>query len=135
MHKLTSTPITINCFEIDDFNDELVVDEVDQSNLTDYGKTVGYTPHWHMDMFTDSLIAKLEDLRQMYLKTKDKHYWKELIRWLPESWLQTRTWTANYAVLRNIYFQRQHHKLSEWHQFCKWVETLPYSADLITYIG
>ena len=80
-----------------------------------------------------TLISQLEILRKKYLETKDKRYWKELIRWLPESWLQTRTWTANYAVLRNIYFQRQYHKLTEWHSFCKWIETLPYSSDLITY--
>ena len=135
MHKLASTPITKEYFELSDFDEELVVDAVDQSNLTDYGKTVEYVPHWHMDMFVDSLIDTLEDLRQMYLKTKDKKYWKELIRWLPEGWLQTRTWTANYAVLRNIYFQRKNHKLTEWHSFCRWVESLPYAADLITYTG
>lgn len=135
MHKLASTPITKEYFELSDFGEELAVDAVDQSNLTDYGKTVEYVPHWHMDMFVDSLIDTLEDLRQMYLKTKDKKYWKELIRWLPEGWLQTRTWTANYAVLRNIYFQRKNHKLTEWHSFCRWVESLPYAADLITYTG
>lgn len=57
--------------------------------------------------------------------------WKELIRWLPESWLQMRTWTANYEVLRNIYFQRKNHKLSEWRTFCKWIEKLPYANELI----
>ena len=83
----------------------------------------------------DSWIDDLEQLRQMYLNTKDVRYWKELVRWLPESWLQTRTWTANYEVLRNIYFQRRGHKLSEWHTFCEWIESLPYAKELITYEG
>lgn len=109
MHKLASTPITIDCFETDDWNKDF-----DQ-------------------IIPDDLIPQLEILRQKYLETKDKRYWKELIRWLPEGWLQTRTWTANYAVLRNIYFQRKHHKLTEWHTFCQWIESLPYAADLITY--
>ena len=57
--------------------------------------------------------------------------WKELIRWLPESWLQTRTWTANYEVLRSIYLQRKNHKLSEWRVFCRWIERLPYANEFI----
>lgn len=121
MHKLASTPITLDCFEIDDIEPSLMVDP----------PSGWYTIE---DFYVD-IIQSLEFLRKKYLETKDQRYWKELIRWLPEGWLQTRTWTANYAVLRNIYFQRQHHKLSEWHQFCKWIETLPYSADLITYTG
>lgn len=39
----------------------------------------------------------------------------------------------NYAVLGNQYFQRKNHKLSEWHQYCKWIESLPYANDLIIY--
>lgn len=133
MHKLASTPITKECFEIDDENSDLIVDRVDQSDVTEEGKKVGFISHWHMDDFTERLIEHLEDLRQMYLKTKDKQYWKELIRWLPESWLQTRTWTANYEILRNIYSQRKNHRLTEWHAFCRWIETLPYANELILY--
>ena len=78
-------------------------------------------------------INYLESLRLKYLETKDKKYWKELIRWLPNGWLQTRTVTLSYAVLRNQYFQRRYHKLSEWHQYCNWIKTLPYAEELITY--
>ena len=118
MHKISSTPITFNCFEIDDYNSSLrLIDDID------------------IGTGVDCFINDLEQLRQKYNQTKDQRYWKELIRWLPEGWLQKRTWTANYAVLRNIYFQRQHHRLAEWHQFCDWVNTLPYSKELITYTG
>ena len=128
MHKLATTPITLDCFEIDDYIDYLAIDK---EEIEEYNPNLFYD-HWHIEMFVDSIIEHLEQLRLMYLKTKDKRYWKELIRWLPESWLQTRTWTANYAVLRNIYFQRRSHKLTEWHQFCDWIKSLPYGKELIT---
>lgn len=108
MHKLANTPITLDCFEIDDFDIK-------------YSRT----------FVTDYLIPYLEELRTNYLKTKDKRYWKELIRWLPESWLQTRTITLNYEVLLNIYFQRKNHKLTEWHFICNWIESLPYMKEII----
>jgi len=118
MHKIASTPITKDCFEIDDYNPDLkLIDDV------------------NIGLRTQCFIDDLEQLRQKYLQTKDKRYWKELIRWLPEGWLQTRTVTLNYEILRNIYFQRRYHKLSEWHQFCEWIESLPYAKELITYEG
>ena len=78
-----------------------------------------------------TFVEELEKLRQKYLETKDKRYWKELIRWLPSGWLQTRTLTMNYENLRSIYHQRENHKLTEWHSFCRWVENLPYAEDFI----
>lgn len=124
MHKLASTPITLDCFELNDYDSNLILYP---SNGTD--------PNFTVHNMVNDIITYCETLRQKYLETKDKKYWKELIRWLPNGWLQTRTVTMNYEVLRNIYFQRLNHKLSEWHQFCRWVEKLPYSADLITYTG
>ena len=123
MHKLASTPIAMNCFEIDDLNDVIIEDNSEPTFIV----TSNYA--------ANTFIQWLEELRQKYLETKDKKYWKELIRWLPNGWLQTRTVTMNYAVLRNQYFQRQHHKLSEWHQYCDWIKTLPYAEDLILYEG
>ena len=126
MHKLASTPITRDCFELEDFSSDITLYE-EQNSKTD-----------HNDAFTtinmmDTIIAYCERLRQLYVETKDKKYWKELIRWLPNGWLQTRTVTLNYEVLRNQYFQRQNHKLIEWHKYCDWIETLPYAKDLILY--
>ena len=58
------------------------------------------------------------------------------MRWLPESWLQKRTITMNYENVRNMYFQRRNHKLTEWSEsFIKWVESLPYAEELIMYDG
>lgn len=120
MHKLATTPITMDCFETDDYDDTLKIFDNEPYNLDDYVVEI-----W--DYITDVC----ETLRQRYLETKDKRYWKELIRLLPESWLQTRTWTANYEVLRNIVHQRQGHKLTEWQSFIDWVHTLPYAEELI----
>ena len=84
------------------------------------------------ETINDELIINfLENLRQKYLETKDIKYWKELIRWLPESWLQKRMTSMNYSVLRNQYFQRRNHKLTEWHTYCNWIESLPYAKELI----
>lgn len=66
-------------------------------------------------------------------KHNNKRYWKALVRWLPNGWLQTRTLSLNYENLRSMYFQRKSHKLTEWHQFCDWILTLPYAKELITY--
>lgn len=128
MHKITSKPITLDCFEIDDYCSDISVKKVNQFEVVD----PKFVAHWHMDMFIENLIEKLEDLRQSYIETKDKSYWKELIRWLPESWLQTRTVTMNYENLLAMYRQRENHKLTEWNSFREWVETLPYSKEFIT---
>ena len=108
MHKLTSKPITMDCFETDDY--------------------IGSTKIYDREPYNKD--ATMDDV-QRYNETHDKQYWKELVRILPESWLQKRTWTANYEILRNIYFQRKNHKLSEWHSFNAMVERLPYAKDLI----
>ena len=112
MHKLASTPITIDCFEMGDF-----------TPLID---------NFKIDLSWQTIMTYLEQLRQRYNETKDKRYWKELIRLLPESWLQKRTITMNYENILNMYRQRKNHKLTEWSKsFCDWVKTLPYAEELI----
>ena len=125
MHKLASTPITLDCFETDDFE---IIDD-DMLKVPSEGGCCHelFTLNESVELF----IQFLENLRVKYNETKDKRYWKELIRWLPNGWLQTRTVTMNYENLRSMYHQREHHKLSEWHRFCDWVKTLPYAEELI----
>ena len=79
----------------------------------------------------DGVIAVLEETRQKFLETKDRAYWHDMIQLLPSSYNQMRTCTMNYENLINMYYARRNHKLSEWHTFCDWVESLPHS-DLIT---
>lgn len=126
MHKLATTPITLDCFEIDDF----------QPDTTVYQEQAGL-----QDIVNTEIIRLLEALRQRYLETKDKRYWKELIRWLPEAWLQTRTVTMSYENLLAMCSkgQRRYHKLNEWSgqddndkpNFIAWARTLPYAQELI----
>ena len=73
----------------------------------------------------------LNQYREKYLKTKDKKYWWQMIHLLPSSYNQTRNVMLNYEVLANIYKSRKDHKLDEWRDFCKWIESLPYSELII----
>lgn len=130
MHKLTSKPITLDCFEIDDYQENL-------ENWID--STTNY--EFNLKQAIEANISMLEGLRQKYLETKDKRYWKELVRWLPESWLQTRTVTMNYENLLAMCSksQRRFHKLNEWSgseddsldNFISFARELPYAADFI----
>lgn len=124
MHKLAYTPITRDCFEMDDFDfiDDNVLFICNDKLLT-------------INLYREYvLIPMLENLRQKYNETKDKRYWKELIRLLPESWLQKRTVTMDYENLLAICSkgQRRFHKLTEWSKaFIDWARTLPYAQELI----
>jgi len=119
MHKLASKPITIEDFEMDDFERVEVFDREP------------YKPDDFTDEVWDYVIDICETLRQRFVETKNKKYWKELIRILPEGYLQTRTVTMNYENLYSIVRQREGHKLTEWKQFIDWVHTLPYADELI----
>lgn len=77
------------------------------------------------------VIDAMNNARLDFLQGKDKKDWWQMIQMLPTCYNQKRTVQFNYAVLKNMYHSRQNHKLDEWREFCKWVETLPYS-QLIT---
>ena len=88
--------------------------------------------------FNDSMdvLKEVIDILNLYRDhfVKNPHrkdYWWQLIQLLPSSYNQRRTVMLNYEVLANIYKSRRNHKLDEWHVFCEWIETLPYS-ELIT---
>ena len=106
MHKVTAKE-----FEIDDFSHEHLLNE----NAIYFGKT----------------LERLNNARKKYLETQDKAWWWQIIQLLPSSYNQRATLQLNYAVLRSIYHARKNHKLDEWHDFCHWIEGLPYS-ELIT---
>ena len=104
MHKITSRLLTENDFSIDEWD--------------------------------ASDIGMLNNLNELIFKyqnqeVKDKKLWRKIIQKLPMSFNYKRTCTNNYQGLRNMYFQRRHHKLEEWLDFCKMIKGLPYS-ELIT---
>ena len=76
-------------------------------------------------------IMCLNQNRRKFLETKDKKYWWQMIQLLPTSYNQKRTIMLNYEVLVGMYKWRKTHKLDEWREFCKWIESLSYS-ELIT---
>lgn len=79
----------------------------------------------------ENLIYVLNHYRRVFLDTKDKTYWWQMIQLLPSSYNQKRTVMMNYEVLSNIYQYRREHKLDEWREFCHCIEQLPYS-EIIT---
>lgn len=83
-----------------------------------------------MEVLT-STIDILNQYREIYLTTKEKRYWWQLIQLLPSSYNQKRTVMLNYEVLANMYKSRRNHKLDEWHVLCDWIETLPHSELII----
>ena len=113
MHKIHAKE-----FDVNDFSHE----HVEELTGDDY------------NMSYDFLLRTVDILnyyRKKFLETGDKVYWWQLIQLLPSSYNQKRTVMLNYEVLANIYKSRRNHKLDEWHTFCDWIKTLPYS-ELIT---
>lgn len=115
MHKIQEKEFTL-----EDFSCEHLLDFEEKGKLR-------FSPLGTLQ----NTIDELNDCRDLYLKTKDKAYWWQLIQLLPSSYNQTRNVMLNYEVLANIYRQRKNHKLDEWREFCKWIESLPYK-ELIT---
>ena len=76
------------------------------------------------------IIEQCEVLRKKFNATQEKKYWRALIEMLPESYNMRATVFTNYQVLKTIYHARKNHKLDEWHNFCRWCETLPYFKEV-----
>ncbi len=107
MHKIHSKP-----FSRDDFS----CDRMDEPTLS----------------VLDVIISHLESERLAFCaNTADRSHWHNMIQLLPSSYNQMRTVTMNYENLIGMYYARKSHKLAEWHEFCRWVESLPYASDLI----
>lgn len=156
MHKIMAKP-----FEIGDFSHEHLLDFSDACNLMSVlDENISDDESLNLDMdpyrnrgilfspsgLLEEQIRALNQYRNLYLKVKDaptkdlgkkneilKKIWWQVIQLLPSSYNQMRTLDISYWCLRNIYRQRQYHKLDEWREtFCKeFIHQLPYYA-LIT---
>ena len=104
----------------------------------------------HLDIRTKALLEEtikaLNDYRKLYIEynaddfeikgcPSKKDIWWQMIQLLPSNYNQTRNVMMNYEVLANIYKSRRGHKLDEWCDFCKWIETLPYSEIIMSSSG
>ncbi len=119
MHKIHAKEFTL-----DDFSHEHL-----ERIVEDTGGDIA--PVWDFFRPLEYTIEVLNKARHLFLETKDKRYWWQMIQLLPTSYNQKRTVMLNYEVLANIYKSRKNHKLDEWVDFCKWIETLPYAKELI----
>lgn len=140
MHKIHAKEFNLGDFSIENLFDE----PRDFSRESEHSKLLEKDDefarfYYNLDSFDldflshmKSTIDILNNARYMFLKTKDKKYWKVMIDLLPESYNQKRTVTMNYEVLKTIYRQRKNHKLNEWSiGFVEWVKGLPFAEELI----
>nr|DAD54142.1 TPA_exp: protein of unknown function KV_031 [Clostridium autoethanogenum DSM 10061] len=77
------------------------------------------------------IIDIIEELKNTYNKTQDKEDYLKLLYSNPAGFELTARLTTNYRCLKGVYSQRRNHRLPEWREFCKWIETLPYAKELI----
>ena len=122
MHKIAEKEFTLEDFSYEHLNDDWAPCGV---NGGDH-----FYPLSALDVLKITIDA-LNYWRRRYLATKNKDDWWQMIQLLPSSYNQKRTVMLNYEVLHNIYISRKAHKLDEWRDFCKWIESLPY-PELIT---
>lgn len=118
MHKIHAKEFTL-----DDFSHEHLThcyDYDDDIELVDYEEYPN-SPH---DVF-EFVIKALNHYRNLYLETKDKRHWWQMIQLLPSSYNQRRTVTMNYENAVNMFRQREHHKLDEWREFTNILRDLP----------
>ena len=143
MHKIHAKEFTRDDFSFDeDLLDEEIFCVIDDDENS--------FNHTHFEICVDHVVDICERLRKMYnhytkqmgnpekTESERKHYaraakkcWRMLIQYLPSSYNQKRTVMLNYEVLHNMYESRKNHKLTEWREFCKWIESLPYSELII----
>lgn len=114
MHKIAEKEFTL-----EDFSCEHLL-----------GKAVQYNGYVSTSVLK-CIIGALNEFRKLYLESKNKIFWWQMIQLLPSSYNQKRTVQLNYQVLRNIYFSRKNHKLDEWVKFCNTIKQLPYAKELI----
>lgn len=88
--------------------------------------------NWQSKKVLEDVVCALNNARVFFNRSDGvKDDWWQMIQLLPSSYNQRRTVMMNYEVLHRQYHARKNHKLDEWHDYCHWIESLPYS-ELIT---
>ena len=122
MHKIAEKEFTLWDFSCEHLNDDCEACNIVFGDHSDYLTSLDILKY---------TIEGLNYWRRRYLTTKDKDDWWQMIQLLPTSYNQKRTIDLNYENLINMYHARKNHKLDEWHDFCDWIESLPYAKELI----
>ena len=116
MHRITKFDLD-SCYN--EYVDERII-EIMKEKVAAYNKLVENKPS------PNAAAELLED----YEKTLKEKY-LEILYSNPAGFELTARMTTNYRCLRNIYKQRKNHRLPEWREFCKWIETLPYAEEFL----
>lgn len=119
MHKIHAKEFTLEDFS----HEHLIMEEPIPGHV--------YSPLGMMA----TTVENLNIIRELFLETRDKKWWWQMIALLPSCYNQKRTVMLNYEVLANIYQYRREHKLDEWRELCKWIEGLPYSGIITCNAG
>lgn len=119
MHKIHAKEFTLEDFS----HEHLIMEEPIPGRV--------YSPLGMMA----TTVENLNIIRELFLETRDKKWWWQMIALLPSCYNQKRTVMLNYEVLANIYQYRREHKLDEWRGLCKWIEGLPYSGIITCNAG
>jgi hypothetical protein len=141
MHKIQEKEFTIEDFSTDQLC------EIGSEDIALLGEEADYYKHrFELDICSELNFARrlylaadkklkradLTDSERKHVTAQRKKFWWQMIQLLPSSYNQTRNVMMNYEVLANIYKSRKEHKLDEWREFCKWIETLPYSELILS---
>ena len=118
MHKITAKEFTLDDFSHEHLNKETKIMLENVINYLNISR----------DCYNSIKRTRIMSSEDCMLK---KSYWWQIIQLLPSSYNQKATLMLNYEVLANMYHSRKAHRLDEWVEFCKWIESLPYS-ELIT---
>ena len=146
MHKIQEKEFTLEDFSTDQlyYVDQEMEDYIEANEGRDHltcvnpmylmNEVVGtlnyYRNHWiscDKALKANEFYGANPEEQRKRIKAAQKKYWWQMIQLLPSSYNQTRNVMMNYEVLANIYKSRKDHKLDEWREFCKWIESLPYS--------
>ena len=145
MHKIAEKWFTLEDFSTDQLStiigeDIKLLDEYKDDDLQYYKNHVDLSDTIReLNLLRSLYLAadeknkanNLSEEKRKYIAAQKKKFWWMMIQLLPSSYNQTRNVMMNYEVLANIYWSRKDHKLYEWREFCKWIESLPLH-ELIT---
>ena len=118
MHRITKFKIRD---QYNEYVDPRVIDIMEEK-VAVYNKLVENKPS------PGAAVELLEEYAKML-----KHKYLEILYTNPAGFTLTARMTTNYRCLKNIWRQRRNHRLPEWREFCKWIESLPYAKELICY--
>lgn len=121
MHKIQAKEFSLENFSYEHLED------YSMENLNDIIIKLNF---WR-DVYLNGGYVPLRNGNSRIFEPKDKDAWWQMIQLLPSSYNQKRSIMLSYEVLANMYKSRVGHKLNEWRNFCKWIETLPYSELII----